>query len=173
MRSSRPEEDARIDAGRLVFHRRVARESVRPTDRWTSGMPRWTCALRAVRMASSFWAAAAMVVSIAATSPSQPCSLASWSRAARLAWISSSRGSWAGSTRSSGHLTHAFSCWQGVPWSRPQVPRATFRSSKWARNSSHSVAVSSRYSSLGRSARRRAMKARWCAGSSQGRGMTG
>lgn len=69
--------------------------------------------------------------STAATSPSQPCVLASRSRSARLAWISSSRGSWAGSTRSSGHLTHAFSCWQGVPWSRPQIPRATFRSSKF------------------------------------------
>jgi hypothetical protein len=53
------------------------------------GMPRWTMVPRAVRarMASSFWTAAAMVVSIAATSPSQPCSLASWSRSARLARI--------------------------------------------------------------------------------------
>jgi hypothetical protein len=48
-------------------------------------------------MASSFCAAAAMVVSIAATSPSQPWSLASWRRSMRLAWISSRRGIWAGS----------------------------------------------------------------------------
>ena len=39
-------------------------------------------------------------------------------------------------------------------------PRATFRSSKCARNSSHSVAVRSRYSSPGRSDRRRAMSLR-------------
>jgi hypothetical protein len=37
-----------------------------------SGMPKWTGALRAARMVSSFWAAATMVVSIAATSPSPP-----------------------------------------------------------------------------------------------------
>jgi hypothetical protein len=43
-------------------------------------------------MAVSFCAAAAKVVSIAATSPSQPWSLASSSRPRRLAWISSSRG---------------------------------------------------------------------------------
>ena len=43
-------------------------------------------------MAWSFCAAAARVVSIAATLPSQPCSRASWSRSLRLAWISSSRG---------------------------------------------------------------------------------
>jgi hypothetical protein len=49
-------------------------------------------------MASSFCWAAALVVSIAATSPSQPCSLASWRRSRRLAWISSNRGSRAGST---------------------------------------------------------------------------
>jgi hypothetical protein len=55
-------------------------------------MPRWTVVLRAVRsrMASSFWPAAAVVVSIAATSPSQPCSFASRSQSPRLARISSS-----------------------------------------------------------------------------------
>src|SRR4051812_21444243 len=42
----------------------------RPVEARRSGMPRWTVAVWAVRMASSFWAAAAMVVSIAATSPS-------------------------------------------------------------------------------------------------------
>jgi hypothetical protein len=61
-----------------------------------------------------------------------------------------------------------FSCAHGVPKSRPQVPRATFRSSKCARNSSHSVAARSRYSSPGRSARRRAMNARWWAITSSG-----
>jgi hypothetical protein len=40
---------------------------------------------------STVWTPA-MVVSIAATSPSQPCSLASSSRSKRLAWIASSRG---------------------------------------------------------------------------------
>ena len=55
------------------------------------GMPSWMGVLRAARMVSSFWAAAAMVVSIAAISPSQPCSFASASRSTRLAWISSSR----------------------------------------------------------------------------------
>jgi hypothetical protein len=50
-----------------------------------SGMPSWMGVLRAARMVSSFWAAAAMVASIAATSPSQPCSFASASRSTRLA----------------------------------------------------------------------------------------
>ncbi len=59
-----------------------------------------------------------------------------------------------------GKLTQAFSCRHGVAQSRPQVPRATLRGSKWAGNSFHSVAVNSRYSSLGRSVLRRAMKAR-------------
>ncbi len=67
-----------------------------------SGIPRWTVASRAARMASS------------------------------LAWIPCSRGIWSGSIRSSGHLPQAFSCAQGVPWSRSHVPRATFRGSKWA-----------------------------------------
>ena len=49
-------------------------------------MPRWVIVLVArLRMVSSFCAAAAMVVSIAATSPSQRWSLASWSRSMRLA----------------------------------------------------------------------------------------
>jgi hypothetical protein len=97
------------------------------------GIPRVVvvCWVAADRMATSFCSAAARVVSIAATSPNQPCSLASSSRSMRLAWILSSRGIWVGSTRSSGHRTQAFSCTQGVPWSRPHVPRATFRSSKF------------------------------------------
>lgn len=64
---------------------------VRPAELWMSGMPRTTVALRAARMASSFWAAAAMVVSIAATSPSQPCSFASASRADQLRHLSHKR----------------------------------------------------------------------------------
>jgi len=59
----------------------------RPAEGRTSGMPRWALVLADLvvrsRMASSFWAAAARVVSIAATSPSQPCSFASWSRPPR------------------------------------------------------------------------------------------
>jgi hypothetical protein len=155
--------------GRVTRGRRLGAQSWldRPVETRMSGMPRWTALSRAC-IAFSFCVAAARVVSIAATSPSQPCSLASWSRSRRLAWIPSSRVIWAGSTRSSGHLTQAFSCAHGVPWSRPHVPRATFRSSKWARNSSHSQAVRSRYSSLGRSARRRAMNARWCEITSSG-----
>ena len=133
-----------------------------PTVERKPGIPRCVLLFAAAdkRIAASFWFAAARVVSIAATSPSQPWSLASWSRSTRLARISSSRGSCVGSTRSKGHLTQAFSCAHGVPKSRPQLPRATFRSSKWARNSSHSWVLMSRYSSLGRSDRRRAMKAR-------------
>jgi hypothetical protein len=57
-------------------------------------MPRWAVVWSAARLriVASFCAAAAMLVSIAATSPSQPCSFASWSRSMRLAWISSSLG---------------------------------------------------------------------------------
>jgi hypothetical protein len=62
------------------------------SDAQQAGMPSWTSALPAARIASSFCAAAAMVVSIAATSPSQPCSVASRSRSTRLAWIFSNRG---------------------------------------------------------------------------------
>jgi hypothetical protein len=50
---------------------------------------------------------------------------------------------------------------QLVPQARPQSPRASLRRSKWPRKSSHSASVGVRYSSLGRSARRRAMNARW------------
>lgn len=59
----------------------------RPAAGRMPGMPRRVMARLAVmaRMAWSFWAAAARVVSIAATSPSQPWSLASWSRSPRLA----------------------------------------------------------------------------------------
>ncbi|MGW3957213.1 hypothetical protein ACWEKM_41450 [Streptomyces sp. NPDC004752] len=39
-------------------------------------------------MAASFCSAAARLTSIAATSPSQPCSLASWSRSSRFTRIS-------------------------------------------------------------------------------------
>jgi hypothetical protein len=42
----------------------------RPAERRTPGMPRWAVATVSSRMASSFWPAAARVVSIAATSPS-------------------------------------------------------------------------------------------------------
>ena len=44
---------------------------------------------------------------------------------------------------------------------RPQSPTATLRCSKWPMNSAHSASVGVRYSLLGRSARRRAMYARW------------
>jgi hypothetical protein len=47
------------------------------------------------------------------------------------------------------------------PQARPQSPRASRRRSKWPRNSSHSESLGVRYSSLGRSSRRRAMNARW------------
>jgi hypothetical protein len=50
---------------------------------------------------------------------------------------------------------------QVVECARPQSPSATLRCSKWPRNSSHSVSVGVRWSSPGRSWRRRAMKARW------------
>ncbi|NRQ37512.1 hypothetical protein HII36_37630 [Nonomuraea sp. NN258] len=40
-----------------------------------------------------------------------------------------------------GDLTQAFSRAHGVPKPRPRTPSATFRSSKWAKNSSHSPAV--------------------------------
>jgi hypothetical protein len=50
---------------------------------------------------------------------------------------------------------------QLVEYARPQSPSATRRRSKWLRNSSHSASVGDRYSSLGRSWRRRLMKARW------------
>lgn len=59
-------ERERTAFGRL-FHRLFSREVDRPADRRTSGMPRRTGAWRAIRIASSFWAAAAIVVSIAAT----------------------------------------------------------------------------------------------------------
>ena len=68
---------------------------------------------------------------------------------------------WAGSILRSGHLMQECSWMQLVEYARPQSPRATRRRSKWPRNSSHSVSVGVRYSSLGRSSRRRAMNARW------------
>src|SRR5688572_28201164 len=53
-----------------------------PVDVRTSGRPSRTAELRMARIDFSFWAAAAMVVSIAA-SPSQPCCLAPASRSTR------------------------------------------------------------------------------------------
>ncbi len=95
-----------------------------------------------VAHASSFRAAAARVVDRGDLA--EPALfLASWSRSARFARISFRRGIRAGSTRRRGHRTQTFSCAHGVPTSRPQVRRATLRSSKWARNSSHSEAVRS------------------------------
>ena len=49
----------------------------------------------------------------------------------------------------------------GAVGAAPQSPRAIRRRWKWPRNSCHSVSVGVRYSSPGRVARRRAMKARW------------
>lgn len=51
----------------------------RPAEWRKSGMPRWVVVCLAVNsyMAASFWYAAVMLASIAATSPSQPCCLAS------------------------------------------------------------------------------------------------
>jgi hypothetical protein len=49
---------------------------------------------------------------------------------------------------------------QGVENARAQVPTDTFLFSKWAKNASHSSSVGVRYSSPGRTARRRAMNAR-------------
>jgi len=50
---------------------------------------------------------------------------------------------------------------QGVANARPQFPTDSLRRSKWPRNCSHSSPVGVRYSSVGRSARRRAMNAWW------------
>lgn len=49
---------------------------------------------------------------------------------------------------------------QGVPNARAQIPMDRLRRSKCPRKASHSSLVGVRYSSLGRSARRRAMNAR-------------
>lgn len=54
------------------------------------------CRAARSRMAVSF-CSAARPASIAATSPSQPCSLASWRRSSRFAWISSGLGICSGS----------------------------------------------------------------------------
>ena len=86
---------------------------------------------------------------------------ASAMRAKRLSRISAMRGRWAGSGQSIGQRMQACSWMHGVPNARPQMPVATLRRSKWPRNSSHSSSVGTRYSSVGRSARRRARNARW------------
>jgi hypothetical protein len=81
--------------------------------------------------------------------------------------MSTSRCRWLGSGQSIEQRTQACSWMQGVENARAQVPMDTVRRSKWPRNSLHSSSVGTRYSSLGRSDRRRARKARcaWIASS--------
>nr|WP_252980206.1 hypothetical protein [Mycobacterium riyadhense] len=62
----------------------------------------------------------------------------------------------------------ACSWMHGVPNARPQVPMETLRRSKCPRNCCHSSSVGCRYSSVGRNARRRAMKARCAVMASSG-----
>ena len=58
-----------------------------------------------------------------------------------------------------GASEQACSWTQGVANARPLFPTGSLRRSKWPRNSSRSWSVGVRYSSVGRSARRRAMNA--------------
>src|SRR5208283_2940786 len=95
------------------------------------------------------------------TSPSHPSRSASSMRAMRLSRISTRRSRCAGSGQSIEQRTQACSWMHGVPKALAHVPTDTLRRSKWPRNSCHSSSVGVRYSSLGRSDRRRARKARW------------
>ena len=127
-------------------------------------MPRSTASERRAAVASA-WAsllfAAARLTLSPSASPVQPSRSASAMRARRLSRISARRPRWSGEILRSGHLTQLCSWMQLVPYARPQSPSATRRRSKWPRNSSHSESVGERYSSLGRSSRRRVMNARW------------
>ena len=129
-------------------------------------MPRLTASARRARV-SSIWAslllAAARLTLSPSASPAQPSRSASAIRSVRLPRMSSSRCFWEGSTRRSEHRMQLCSWMQVLPQARPQSPRASLRRSKWPRNSSHSESVGARYSSLGRSSRRRAMNARCAA----------
>jgi integrase len=143
----------------------------RPAMSGNAGMPRWTACSWRCRDAS-IWASLSSVPARLtlrpSISPSQPSRSASAMRSCRLDRISSRRCRWAGSGLRSEHLTHACSWTQGDANARAQVPTETFRFSKWARKASHSWSVGVRYSSLGRVARRRAMKARWASIASAG-----